>query len=37
MGIDNLRKRLQLIYPQKHQLEIEDTETLFKVTLHVQL
>lgn len=36
-GIDNLRKRLQLIYPQKHQLEIEETETLFKVTLHVQL
>jgi LytS/YehU family sensor histidine kinase len=37
VGIDNLRKRLQLIYPQKHQVEIEDTETLFKVTLHVQL
>lgn len=36
-GIDNLRKRLQLIYPQKHQLEIEETETLFKVTLHMQL
>lgn len=36
-GLDNLGKRLQLIYPEKHQLEIEKTETFFKVTLHVQL
>lgn len=36
-GLSNLRKRLQLIYPEKHQLEIEKTETFFKVTLHVQL
>lgn len=36
-GLDNLRKRLQLIYPEKHQLEIEKTDTFFKVTLHVQL
>lgn len=36
-GLDNLRKRLQLIYPEKHQLEIEETETFFKVTLHVHL
>jgi len=36
-GISNLRKRLQLIYPEKHKLEIERTESFFKVTLHLQL
>lgn len=36
-GLANLRKRLQLIYPQAHQLEIEQTESTFKVTLHLQL
>lgn len=36
-GLSNLRKRLQLIYPEKHQLVIESTETSFKVTLHIQL
>jgi hypothetical protein len=36
-GLDNLRKRLHLIYPEKHQLDIENTETFFKVTLHLQL
>lgn len=36
-GLDNLRKRLQLIYPEKHQLDIESTSSFFKVTLHLQL
>lgn len=36
-GISNLRKRLQLIYPEKHKLEIERTETIYTVTLHLQL
>jgi sensor histidine kinase YesM len=36
-GLDNLRKRLQLIYPDRHQLEIEKTTTFFKVTLYLQL
>lgn len=36
-GLKNLKKRLQLVYPNKHQLEIESTERFFKVTLHLQL
>ncbi|WP_396153135.1 sensor histidine kinase [Flavobacterium sp.] len=36
-GLANLRKRLHLIYPEKHQLDFETTETFFKVTLHLQL
>jgi LytS/YehU family sensor histidine kinase len=36
-GLNNLRKRLQLIYPHKHQLEINKTETNFKAILYVQL
>ena len=36
-GLINLRKRLQLIYPHKHQLEINKTETNFKAILYVQL
>lgn len=36
-GLNNLRKRLQLIYPHKHQLEINKTKTNFKAILYVQL
>ena len=36
-GLENLKKRLQLIYPQKHQLNIEQTSNQFKVILHIQL
>ena len=36
-GLENLKKRLQLIYPQKHQLDIEQTANQFKVILHIQL
>lgn len=36
-GLINLRKRLQLIYPHKHQLEINKTKTNFKAILYVQL
>ena len=36
-GLDNLKKRLALLYPAKHQLEIEKTQTSFKVTLFLQL
>jgi sensor histidine kinase YesM len=36
-GLDNLKKRLELIYPERHQLEIEKTESYFKVILHLQL
>ena len=36
-GLENLKKRLQLIYPDKHQLDIEQTRNQFKVILHIQL
>ena len=38
IGISNVRKRLQLLYPQKHLLKITETEEIFivdlKLTLH---
>lgn len=36
-GLDNLRKRLELMYPKKYFLEIEENENSFKVTLHLNL
>ena len=36
-GLENLKKRLQLIYPQKHQLDLEQTSNQFKSILHIQL
>jgi sensor histidine kinase YesM len=36
-GIKNLKNRLQLIYPEKHQLDIENTANFYKVTLHLEL
>ncbi|MEM0543790.1 histidine kinase [Flavobacterium sp. j3] len=36
-GLENLKKRLQLIYPHKHQLDVEQTANQFKVILHIQL
>jgi hypothetical protein len=32
-----LKNRLQLIYPEKHQLDIENTANFYKVTLHLEL
>ncbi|HKL31372.1 MAG TPA: histidine kinase [Tangfeifania sp.] len=37
IGIENVRKRLDLIYPGKYSLEISDDEFIFKVTLNLQL
>ena len=37
LGIANTRKRLQLIYPGKHALNITDDEKDFKVTLKISL
>lgn len=36
-GLNNLRKRLELIYPEKHILEIERDEQHFRVTLQISL
>jgi hypothetical protein len=37
LGIGNTRKRLQLVYPGKHNLTIVDGEKDFKVTLKISL
>lgn len=33
IGLENVRKQLDLLYPKKHQLEIEETKTSYKVKL----
>lgn len=37
IGLVNLRKRLSLIYPDKHSLLIDNNEKTFKVILHIEL
>jgi len=36
IGIENIRKRLQLLYPLKHSLKINKTESTFRVTLEIK-
>lgn len=36
-GLRNLRKRLELIYPEKHVLHHQIDENIFTATLHIQL
>ncbi|MET0394753.1 MAG: sensor histidine kinase [Chitinophagaceae bacterium] len=33
IGIENVKKRLQLYYPSRHELKIENTGSVYKVTL----
>ncbi|MDO5970868.1 histidine kinase [Flavivirga aquimarina] len=37
IGIANTKKRLKYLYPNNHQLHIEELNKLFKVTLNIQL
>lgn len=37
IGLDNVKKRLQILYPERHQLEISDAEGKFKVRLSIRL
>ena len=37
IGLTNVRKRLELLYPQKHQLKITDEEDVFIVDLKIEL
>ncbi len=37
LGINNTRLRLQLIYPSKHQLVIDDSGDVYKVSLNINL
>jgi len=36
-GIENVKKRLELLYPSKHQLEIENDELEFVVNLSIEI
>lgn len=37
IGLVNVRRRLELLYPDKHELDIQNDETVFKVTLKLKL
>ncbi len=37
IGLENVKKRLELIYPNAHQLSISETDTLYSVKLEIQL
>jgi two-component system, LytTR family, sensor kinase len=36
IGLENVRKRLGLLFPGKHELKIEQDETVFRVGLSIQ-
>jgi LytS/YehU family sensor histidine kinase len=36
-GLKNLRQRLQLAYPERHALEVSETESTFAVTMKIAL
>jgi two-component system LytT family sensor kinase len=36
IGLENVRKRLNLLFPGKHHLKIESNETVFRVELSIQ-
>lgn len=37
IGLENVMKRLTILYPEKHKLNISETDTSFKVNLHLTL
>lgn len=37
VGMQNVKKRLELLYPNTHTLQIEEDDKIFKVSLHLQL
>jgi len=37
IGLNNVRKRLQLLYPHRHQLTVHQADEVFTVTLTIQL
>ncbi|NML21264.1 histidine kinase [Pseudoflavitalea sp. G-6-1-2] len=37
IGLENLRRRLQLLYPEKHKLSIQNNDHIFKAELELQL
>jgi LytS/YehU family sensor histidine kinase len=37
LGLENLKRRLELLYPQQHMLQTEKTEKCFIADLKIQL
>jgi LytS/YehU family sensor histidine kinase len=37
IGLENLRQRLELLYPDKHQLDIVKGDNEFKITLQLNM
>ncbi len=37
IGLENVKRRLQLLYPGKYQLQIEETDEKYRVTLEINL
>lgn len=37
MGIENCRKRLELLYPRNHSMDIENDSVYYKVKLSIEL
>ena len=37
IGLKNVKKRLELIYPQKHELQISETKNSFSCILKIKL
>lgn len=37
IGLENIKKRLQLLYPESHHLEISTTDEQFKIKLEIKL
>ena len=37
IGIANVKKRLEILYPKKHELNITETETQYSVDLKIDL
>ena len=35
IGLDNLKQRLELLYPKKHQLTIEKSDAVYKLSLKI--
>ncbi len=37
LGLANVRKRLNILYPEKHKLDITETDTVYKTVLNISL
>jgi LytS/YehU family sensor histidine kinase len=37
LGLENVKKRLEILYPGKHELAVQKTDTVYKTTLVITL